>query len=141
LKLFFTFFLSSLWLFSTTKVSFENITQCTYTQNGSSPKIVARQKVENYNTKATVFLKRKEFVAENFYYFDGSIQSLRYEIRFEKMFIYGKNYYLQNPSGKIDNYEFKAESMVIYPQRVKFENFAFRLGNRRGFKLKFLYTL
>jgi len=135
----FLFFLLSVQLFST-NIIYTNITETIFKNNRLYLTIKAHKKVENIEKdRATLFLNRKKYMAENFYYENGSVRDKVYAIAFKRMFIYGQNIYMIQVEGAFFKYTFRAKSATVYKNRIEFSNLFFESKNKKGSRLKFIY--
>ena len=123
-------------------IVFTNISEDIYKKNKFKYTITAQKKVENYRKDVKMlFFNRKKYVADNFYYEKGSIKTKRYNIGFERMFIYANKVYLFKVKGKVGEYQFTAKKATIESSKIKFLSFRFQKGKRRGSKRNFVFYL
>ncbi len=122
------------------KIVYTDITEKIYKKNEIQYTIKAKTKVENFKKDVkSLFLNRKKYVSQNFYYKDGLILNEKYNIRFKRMFIYGQNIYIKSAKGSFYKYTFRAKKVVVYRDRIVFSHIFFKSSTKRGSKLKFIY--
>jgi hypothetical protein len=129
----------SLPLFST-KLVYTDITEEIYHDNQLYISIKAHKKVDNIEPDTiTIFFNRKKYIEEHFYYEIGYIFRKSYKMNFKRMFIYGKNIYMNNVSGNFSKYTFHAKSVSVYQNRIFFRHIFFHSKNKSGSRLQFIY--
>ena len=123
-----------------TNIIYTNLTESIFKNNKLQLTIKAQKKVEHIKKDATMlFLNRKKYVAENFYYEHGSVANKEYDIGFKRMFIYGQNIYMTQVQGDFFKYHFRAKKATIYKDRIEFTSLVFASKNQKGSRLKFVY--
>lgn len=123
-----------------TNITYTNFTENIYKNNRLYLTIKAHKKVENIKKDAkTLFFNRKKYIADNFYYKDGSVNTKEYKIHFKRMFIYAQNMYMTQTHGVFGQYSFRAKRVTVYKNRIEFLNLFFQSKDKKGSRLKFVY--
>jgi len=123
-----------------TKIIYSDISEELYHNNSLYVTIKAHTKIDNIEEDiSTLFLNRKKYISKHFYYENGFISHSMYQIYFNRMFIYGKNIYMNEVEGRFFKYKFHAKKAVIYRDRIFFSHIFFESKNKKGSRLKFIY--